>query len=145
MQSQILIKGTVYTLRLPIREMIACEAAIAPHTLAKIFSPTIEAGATDVGKINLELPGIEVLAKILYSAMRSEYKGVTMEQVCSLLDDYLEEAVEGTSALYVLYVILGQACGFFKGFAENPQKVMNRKIQTLKNSAKVSSKSEIEG
>lgn len=136
MQSQILIGGNAYTLKLSVSGMIAAEASIAPRTIASVFSP-----AQDLMKLNslddakLEIPSVEVLAKLFYSCLRSSMPEITMEGACELLDKYLDEAVEATSALTVLYMLLGQACGFFKG-AENPQKLLNRAMASKKGSAK---------
>ena len=79
---------------------------------------------------NMELPTIEVMVKILYCSLLEDYPDMTMEKVCSLLDAYFEEAHDVVSAQVVLFMILGQVAGFFKG-AENPQALMKRALENI--------------
>lgn len=135
MQSTILIKGVAYTLRMPVKEMIATEASIAPLTMAKVFSPIKGLTKTDSDKPfeGMEIPSIETMAKILYGCMRAQYPEMTLDKVCDLMGDYFEEGHDMTSAQVLLFMILGQATGFFN-VAENLQAKMGRMFKAQKKS-----------
>ena len=139
MQSSILIKGVAYKLRMPVKEMIATEASIAPCTLASVFTPI--KGSLNTSKAldlqGMELPTVEVLAKIMYGCMKAEYPEMTLDKVCDLLGDYFEEAHDMASAQIVLFMILGQATGFFN-VAENPQSTMGKALKRSQASKKSS-------
>lgn len=130
MQSSILIKGVAYKLRLPVKEMIATEASIAPLTLAKVFTPIkgLTPGAVSRSQDTMELPSVETLAKIMYGCLRTEYPEMDLDKTCDLLGDYFEEAHDMASAQVLLFMVLGQATGFFN-VAENLQAVMGRAIK----------------
>lgn len=128
MQSSILIKGVAYTLKLPVKHMIACEASIAPLTLAKVFTPIKGFGnAVKASAADMELPGIEVMAKIMYSCLLDSYPEMTMDKTCDLIGQYFEEAHDMATAQVTLFMVLGQATGFFN-VAENPQSIMTRAL-----------------
>lgn len=142
MQSSILIKGIAYKLRLPVKEMIATEASIAPLTLAKVFTPIkgFSTASKAMALQGMELPSIEVLAKIMYGCMRSEYPEMTLDKVCDILGDYFEEAHDTASAQILLFMILGQATGFFN-VAENLQAMMGRALKKTAETQKKNSDS----
>lgn len=140
MQSSILIKGVAYTLRMPVKHMIATEASIAPLTLAKVFTPI--KGLNQISKAsvdNMELPGVDTLAKIMYGCLRDGYPEMTLDTTCDLLGDYFEEAHDMVSAQVLLFMILGQATGFFN-VAENLQVTMNRVLKKTPNKGSGSAK-----
>lgn len=127
MQSSILIKGVAYTLKMPVKNMIACEASIAPLTLAKVFTP-IKGLGNKTSAADMELPSIETMAKIMYSCLLDTYTDMTMDKTCDLLSQYFDEAHDMATAQVALFMVLGQATGFFN-VAENPQSMMMRSLK----------------